>query len=79
VRLVCLGYEAGPGHMALTVAGAGELPDPFALLDHVCGRKFFYCEATTDAGSMNSKAVSFRMGDVPERDHRAKMEPISVA
>jgi predicted transglutaminase-like cysteine proteinase len=78
VRLVSLEYGSGPGHMALAVAGAEELPDAFALRDPVSGRKFYYCEATTDAGSRNPNAAAFRMGEVPDRDRSAKMELVSV-
>ncbi len=78
VRLVSLEYGSGPGHMALAVAGAEELPDAFALRDPVSGRKFYYCEATTDAGSRNASAVAFRMGEIPERDRLAKMELVPV-
>lgn len=78
VRLVSLEYDSGPGHMALAVAGAEELPDAFALRDPVSGQKFYYCEATTDAGSRNPNAVAFRMGEVPSRDRTAKMELVSV-
>ncbi len=78
VRLVSLEYDSGPGHMALAVAGAEDLPDAFAIRDPISGRKFYYCEATTDAGSRNPNAVAFRMGEVPDRDRRAKMELVSV-
>ena len=78
VRLVSLKYDSGPGHMALAVAGAEELPDAFALRDPGSGLKYYYCEATTDAGSRNPNAVAFRMGEVPERDRSAKMELVSV-
>lgn len=78
VRLVSLEYDSGPGHMALAVGGAEELPDAFALRDPVSGRKFYYCEATTNAGSRNPNAVAFRMGEVPDRDRGAQMELVSV-
>ncbi len=79
VRLVSLEYGSGPGHMALAVAGADDLPDAFALRDPLSGQKFYYCEATTDAGSRDPHAVAFRMGEVPERDRRAKMELILLS
>ena len=78
VRLVSLEYAAGPGHMALAVAGAEELPDAFALRDPASGRKFYYCEATTDAASRDPSAVVFRMGEIPADDRRAKMELIRI-
>lgn len=78
VRLVSLEYDSGPGHMALAVAGAEEIPDAFALRDPVSGRKYYYCEATTDAGSRNPNAVAFKMGEVPERDRQARMELVAV-
>lgn len=79
VRLVSLEYGSGPGHMALAVAGAEELPDAFAIRDPVSGRKFYYCEATTDAGSRNPAVSTFRLGEVPDRDRQARMELISVS
>lgn len=78
VRLVSLEYGAGPGHMALAIAGADELPDAFALRDPISGRRFYYCEATTDAGSRDPHAIAFRMGEIPERDRQAKMELITI-
>ena len=78
VRLVSIEYSSGPGHMALAVGGAEELPDAFALRDPISGRKFYYCEATTDGGSRNPNSVAFRMGEIPEGDRQAKMELVSV-
>ena len=78
VRLVSLEYGAGPGHMALAVAGAEELPEAFALHDPASGRKFYYCEATTDAASRHPGAIVFRMGEIPAEDRRAKMELIRI-
>lgn len=78
VRLVLLKYGSGLGHMALAVAGAEGLPDALALRDPVSGRTFYYCEATTDAGSRDPNAVSFRMGEIPSNDRRAQMELVSV-
>jgi hypothetical protein len=78
VRLVSLEYGAGPGHMALAVAGAEELPDAFALRDPASGRRFYYCEVTTDASSQDPNAVVFRMGEIPDKDKQARMELISV-
>lgn len=79
VRLVLLDYGPGPGHMALAVAGADELPDAFALRDPVSGIRFYYCEVSTDASSRNPAARSFRMGEIPAADRRARMELISIA
>jgi predicted transglutaminase-like cysteine proteinase len=78
VRLVSLEYAAGPGHMALAVAGAEELPDAFALRDPASGRKFYYCEATADAASRDPNAIVFRMGEIPPQDRQARMELIPV-
>ena len=78
VRLVSLEYAVGPGHMALAVAGAEELPDAFALRDPASGRRFYYCEATTDAASRDPSAIVFRMGEIPADDRRAKMELIRI-
>lgn len=78
VRLVSLEYDSGPGHMALAVAGAEELPDAFALRDPASGRKFYYCEVTTDASSRDPTALVFRMGEIPDKDKRAKMELIPI-
>ncbi|MEQ1947235.1 MAG: hypothetical protein ABL995_08600 [Bryobacteraceae bacterium] len=79
VRLVSLEYGSGPGHMALAVGGADDLPNGFVLRDPISGQKFYYCEATTDAGSRDPHAVAFRMGEVPERDRHAKMELILLS
>lgn len=78
VRLVSLEYGGGPGHMALAVAGAEELPDAFALTDPASGRKFYYCEATGDAVSRHPNAMVFRMGEVPRGDRQARMELIPL-
>lgn len=79
VRLVSLEYDAGPGHMALAVAGAEELPDAFSLRDPATGRRFYYCEVTADASSRDPNTVAFRMGEVPAKDKQARMELIPVA
>lgn len=79
VRLVLLDYGPGPGHMALAVAGAEDAPDAFAIRDPGSGKMFYYCEATTDAGSRDLTAISFRMGEIPASDRRAKMELIVVS
>jgi predicted transglutaminase-like cysteine proteinase len=80
--LVRLGYDVRlvslERHMALAVAGAEEIPDAFALRDPVSGHRFYYCEATTDAGSRNPNGNSFRMGEIPEKDRSANMELILV-
>ncbi|MFZ5926313.1 MAG: transglutaminase-like domain-containing protein [Acidobacteriota bacterium] len=79
VRLVSVEYGTGPGHMAVAVAGAEELPEAFALQDPVSGRKFYYCEVTTDAASRDPTAVVFRLGETPESEKRARLELIPVA
>ena len=77
-RLVSLAYDAGPGHMALAVAGAEEMPDGFALSDPASGRKFYYCEVTSDGATRSPDAISFRIGELPEAARRAKMELVPV-
>ena len=72
-RLVAVGYGSGPGHMALAVAAAEDLPGAFFLSDANSGQRFYYCEATTDAGSREPNVIAFRMGHAPERDQRARL------
>jgi predicted transglutaminase-like cysteine proteinase len=78
VRLVSVEYGTGPGHMALAVAGADELPEGFALVDPTSGRRFYYCEATTDAASRDPRGIVFRMGEAPEREKQAQLELIPI-
>jgi hypothetical protein len=78
VRLVFLDYGTNTGHMALAVEGAADIPDAFVLRDPKTGRKFYYCEVTTDGNTRSPTKPVFRIGEIPERDRQAAMELIDI-
>lgn len=74
VRLVAL-----PQHVALAVAGPDDLPGAFFIKDPSSGRKFYYCEVSANAASRDPKAVTFRMGELPDDTRRGGMQLLAIA
>lgn len=79
VRLVLLEYEGrSSGHMALAVAA----PDGFAggsfLEAPGTGRRYYYCEVTTNASTRDEAGVFFRLGEMPESARSAALTLVDV-
>ncbi len=65
VCLIAVEYESGSAHMVLGVEAAEDLPDAFFLRDASTGKRYYYCEVTSDAGSLDSPVRTFRIGETP--------------
>ncbi len=67
-----LGYDARlvelPGHVALAVAAPQDIPGGGYLMDR-SGRKFYFCEVTTEEGR-DPDARTCRLGFVPPGDNK---------
>ena len=80
VRLVGLDYEGKPsGHMALAVATPNEIVGGSYLEAPDTGRRYYYCEVSTDGGTRHEGGVSFRLGEMPSSDRSAALTLIDIS
>jgi predicted transglutaminase-like cysteine proteinase len=77
--LLVLDFEKGPGHVAVGVAGADDLPPDLAFYE-LGGKRYFYCEPTPPVtGPDGRKHWRWEIGVVPLEDlTRVTPVPLTV-
>ena len=78
VCLIAVEYQSGSAHMVLGVAAADDLPDAFFLRDAATGKRYYYCEVSTDAGSRDPAGRSFRIGEAPDIGQQKSLTIIPI-